>query len=96
MEDLLPDAASFTRCLQSGIGSTLHTIPPTFNLSTLTLPSGPTNSQNSLQPGQTTRISNPTTVVVYIDRNTQMLSTSPLAVSSVARFYGRVFNKDDA
>jgi Domain of unknown function (DUF5666) len=35
---------------------------------------------------------NPSTVVVYADSNTQMLNTNPIAVGSVVRFYGLVFN----
>ena len=34
----------------------------------------------------------PDTVVVYADSNTQMLNTNSIAVGSVARFYGLVFN----
>ncbi len=33
-----------------------------------------------------------TNVVVYVDGNTQLLNTSPIAVGGVARFYGLVFN----
>jgi hypothetical protein len=48
------------------------------------------------QPGQTTLLTNPNTVVVYADSNTQMLNTNPLAVGGVARFYGLVFNDNGA
>jgi hypothetical protein len=41
---------------------------------------------------QNSVITNPSTVVVYADSNTQMLNTVPLAVGSVVRFYGLVFN----
>jgi len=44
------------------------------------------------QVGQATILANPNTVVVYADSNTQMLNTNPIAVGSVARFYGLVFN----
>ncbi|MFP5210463.1 MAG: hypothetical protein ACLGRW_14365 [Acidobacteriota bacterium] len=44
------------------------------------------------QPNQTTVLTNPNTVVVYADSNTQKLNTIPIAVGSVARFYGLVFN----
>jgi len=37
-------------------------------------------------------LTDPSTVVVYADSNTQMLNTSPIAVGGVARFYGLVFN----
>jgi len=42
-------------------------------------------------PGQATLLTNPNTVV-YVDSNTQMLNTSPLAVGSLLRFNGLVFN----
>jgi hypothetical protein len=37
-------------------------------------------------------LTDPNTVVVYADSNTQMLNTNPIAVGGVARFYGLVFN----
>ncbi len=46
----------------------------------------------AVQPGLTTLLTNPDTVVVYADSNTQMLNTSSIAVGSVERFYGLVFN----
>jgi len=46
----------------------------------------------AVQPHQTAVLTNPNTVVVYADSNTQMLNTNPIAVGSVARFYGLVFN----
>lgn len=46
----------------------------------------------AVQPGQTTLLTNPNTVVVYADSDTQMLNTQPIAVGSVVRFYGLVFN----
>jgi hypothetical protein len=48
--------------------------------------------QFAVQPGQTTLLTNPNTVVVYADSNTQMLNKSSLAVGSIVRFYGLVFN----
>ncbi len=45
-----------------------------------------------MQQGQTTLLTDPNTVVVYADSNTQMLNTAPVAVGSVVRFYGLVFN----
>jgi hypothetical protein len=35
---------------------------------------------------------NPNSVVVYTDRDTQMLNTNPIAVGRVVRFYGLIFN----
>jgi hypothetical protein len=46
----------------------------------------------AVQPGQTTVLTDRNTVVVYADSSTQMLNTQPIAVGSVVRFYGLVFN----
>jgi hypothetical protein len=46
----------------------------------------------AVQPGQTTLLTNPGSVVVYVDSNTQLLNSDPLAVGSVLRFNGMVFN----
>jgi hypothetical protein len=46
----------------------------------------------AVQPGQTTPLTNPSQVVVYADDSTQVLNTNPIAVGSVVRFYGLVFN----
>jgi hypothetical protein len=46
----------------------------------------------AVQPGQTTVLTNPNSVVVYIDSNTLMLNTQPLAAGSAARFSGMLFN----
>jgi hypothetical protein len=46
----------------------------------------------AVQSGQTTVLTNPNTVIVYADSNTQKLNTNPLAAGSVMRFYGLVFN----
>jgi hypothetical protein len=48
--------------------------------------------QLAVQPGQTTLLSNPNEVVVYVDSNTQQLNTMPLSVGSVLRFNGLLFN----
>lgn len=46
----------------------------------------------AVQSGQTTKVSNPGSVVVYVDSNTQQLNTDFIAVGSVLRFNGLVFN----
>jgi hypothetical protein len=46
----------------------------------------------AVQPGQTTVLASPGSVVVYVDGGTQMLNTKPLAAGSVLRFNGLVFN----
>ena len=46
----------------------------------------------AVQPGETNLLSNPNTVIVYADSNTQLLNSSPIAVGSLLRFNGLVFN----
>jgi hypothetical protein len=46
----------------------------------------------AVQPGQTTVLTDPSNVVVYVDGNTQMLNTTPLAAGSLLRFNGLLFN----
>ena len=48
--------------------------------------------QLAVQTFQTTVLNNPSTVIVYADSNTQMLNTQSIAVGSVLRFNGLVFN----
>jgi hypothetical protein len=48
--------------------------------------------QLAVQGIQTTVLSNPSTVVVYADSNVQQLNTQPIAVGSLLRFNGLVFN----
>lgn len=48
--------------------------------------------QFAVQPGQATLLTNPSTVVVYADNNTQMLNSNPVSAGGVFRFYGLVFN----
>jgi len=46
----------------------------------------------AVQPGQTTLLTNPATVVVYVDSNTRMHNATALESGSVMRFYGLLFN----
>jgi hypothetical protein len=46
----------------------------------------------AVQPGQTTLLTNPSTVIVYVDSSTQLLNTKQLGVGSVFRFSGLLFN----
>jgi hypothetical protein len=46
----------------------------------------------AVQPGQTTATTNPSTVVVYVDSNTQQLNTKQPTVGDVFRFNGLIFN----
>jgi hypothetical protein len=45
-----------------------------------------------VQPGETTTLTNPGSVVVYVDSNTQLLNPGSIAVGSMLRFNGLVFN----
>jgi len=63
-----------------------------FTLYTVTLAPYDLIPQLSVQAGQTTALTNPNTAVVYVDSNTQMLSSKPLAPGSVMRFTGLLFN----
>jgi Domain of unknown function (DUF5666) len=49
-----------------------------------------------VQGGQTIGLTNPSTIFVYVDSNTQMLNTESLTLGSVARFYGLLFNDNGA
>ncbi|MGA8151584.1 MAG: DUF5666 domain-containing protein [Terriglobales bacterium] len=46
----------------------------------------------AVQQGQTSLLKDASSVVVYVDSNTQVLSTKPLAAGSVLRFNGLLFN----
>jgi hypothetical protein len=46
----------------------------------------------AVQPGQTTRLTNPANVVVYVDSNTRMQNATALESGNVMRFYGLLFN----
>jgi len=46
----------------------------------------------AVQPGQTTLLKNPSSVVVYVDADTQLLNTQPIAQGSLLRFNGLLFN----
>ena len=39
-------------------------------------------------------LTDPSNVVLYVDNNTQMLNTQPLALGSVLRFNGLLFNNN--
>jgi uncharacterized protein DUF5666 len=50
----------------------------------------------AVQPGQTTLLTNPNSVDVYIDANTQKLNTISLSAGNTLRFYGLIFNDNGA
>ena len=49
-----------------------------------------------MQPGQTTLLSNPNTVIVYADSITQKFKSKPIAAAGLLRFIGLVFNNNGA
>jgi hypothetical protein len=63
-----------------------------FTTYTVTLASYDLFPNLAVQPGQTTLLTNPNTVVVYADNNTQMLNSRAVSVGGLFRFYGLVFN----
>jgi hypothetical protein len=63
-----------------------------FTTYTVTLPPYDLFPALSVQPGQTTLLTDPAKVVVYVDNTTQMLTSKPPAVGSALRFNGLVFN----
>ncbi len=67
-----------------------------FTTYTVTLAAYDLFPQFAVQPGQTTLLTNPSTVVVYADSSTQMLNSSSVSVGGVFRFYGLVFNNNGA
>ena len=63
-----------------------------FTVYTVSLASYDLFPQLAVQPGQTTVLSDPNHVQVYVDNNTQQLNSHPLSSGSTVRFYGLVFN----
>ena len=63
-----------------------------FTTYTVTLASYDLIPNLAVQPGQTTVLTDPSNVVVYVDSNTQTLNSTPLAAGSLLRFNGLLFN----
>jgi hypothetical protein len=80
--------------LPQTIDGTVSAISSEGNFTTYTVTLAPYDLFPNLavQPGQTTLLTNPNTVVVYADSNTQMLNSSAVSVGGLFRFYGLVFN----
>jgi uncharacterized protein DUF5666 len=81
---LLPQTINGTVSAVSGSGS--------FTTYTIDLAAYDLFPVLAVLPGQATLLTTPNTVVVYVDSNTRMLNTAPLAVGSPLRFNGLVFN----
>jgi hypothetical protein len=80
--------------LPQTIDGTVSAVSSEGNFTTYTVTLAPYDLFPNLavQPGQTTLLTDPNTVVVYADNNTQMLSSSSVNVGGVFRFYGLIFN----
>jgi hypothetical protein len=80
--------------LPQTIDGTVSAISSDGNFTTYTVTLAPYDLFPNLavQPGQTTLLTNPNTVVVYADSNTQMLNSGAVSVGGLFRFYGLVFN----
>jgi hypothetical protein len=65
-----------------------------FTTYTVTLASYDLFPQFAVQPEQATLLTNPNTVVVYADSNTQMLNSGTIAAGSAFRFYGLIYNNN--
>jgi uncharacterized protein DUF5666 len=87
-------AATTVTLVPQTINGTVTEVSSAGNFSTYTiaLASYATFAALAQQPGQTTLLANPGSVVVYVDGNTRTLNTAPLAVGSLLRFSGLVFN----
>jgi hypothetical protein len=86
--------ASTITLLPQTINGTVSSISSSggFTTYTVTLAAYDLFPNLATQQAQTTVLTNPNTVVVYADENTQMLNATPIAVGSVVRFNGLVFN----
>jgi hypothetical protein len=89
-----PWTATTVTLLPQTINGTVSAISSSGSFTTYTISLAAYNLFPNLagQPGQATSLTNPNTVVVYADSNTQMLNTTQPTVGSVLRFYGLVFD----
>jgi hypothetical protein len=80
--------------LPQTINGTVSAISNEGNFTTYTVTLAPYDLFPNLavQPGQTSLLTNPNTVVVYADSNTQTLNSSAISVGGLFRFYGLIFN----
>jgi hypothetical protein len=63
-----------------------------FTIYTVALPAYNLFPNLATQQGQSTLLTNPSSLTVYVDSNTQLLNSNPITVGSVLRFSGLVFN----
>jgi hypothetical protein len=89
-----PWQAATVTLLPQTINGTVSTISTSgsFTTYTISLPAYNLFPNLAVPQGQVALLANPSTVVVYVDNDTQMLTTSPPAAGGVFRFSGLVFN----
>ena len=88
------DPATTATLVPQTINGTVSAVSTSGNFTTYTVTLAPYDlfPDFAVQPGETNLLSNPNTVIVYADSNTQMLNSSPIAAGSLLRFNGVVFN----
>jgi len=86
-------ASAFTVITQT-IDATVSAISTDGNFTTYDVAMAPYELIPTLavQAGQTTVLTDPSNMVVYVDSHTRRRNTGSLAVGSIARFHGLVFN----
>jgi len=87
-------AATTVTLMPQTINGTVSAVSTSGNFTTYTVTLAAYDLIPSLaaQSGQTTVLTNPSSVVVYVDSNTQLLNSPALSVGSVLRFNGLLFN----
>ncbi len=90
----LPLPATTMKLIPQTIDGTVSAVSTNsgFTIYTVTLAPYDLFSNLAARPGQPVLLTNPNTVVVYADSNTQMLNTSTVSAGGLFRFYGLVFN----
>lgn len=91
--NVYPSASTVTLLPQT-INGTINGISSSAGFTTymVTLPAYDLFSDLAAQPNQVSVLSDPESVVVYVDSDTQLLNTTSLAIGNVLRFRGLVFN----
>jgi hypothetical protein len=86
--------ASTVTLIPQTIDGTVGAIASSGNFTSYTVSLAPYNLFPTLAqlPGQVNLLTDPGSVVVYVDSGTQMLNSDPLGVGGVFRFYGLVFD----
>lgn len=90
----LPLPATTMRLMPQTINATVTAISRSggFNIFTVTLAPYDLFPNLAARPGQPALLTNPNTVLVYADSNTQILNSNSVSAGGVFRFYGLVFN----